>query len=114
MDEGQGADHSFHLAQLDAVAHMLDLIIPSGHKHKLSMFIVPAHVPGSVNNLRISCIQGILDKGLRRFFRIIVIAQCHGGPPDADFSLPGLPVLPVQKQNLRIGEGLADGNGLLL
>ena len=68
------------------MSHVFDLVILPGDKDQFAPLVAPSDITGTINNLRIGFVQRILYEAFRRFLRIVVIAQRHGGSPDTDFS----------------------------
>ena len=97
------------LLELDAVAHVLDLVVLAPAEEEVAVAVVCAHVACTVHDLGKRLLQGIAHEGALGLFAGGVIAQRHRGTTHANLALDaGLcdeAVVAVEQHHLSVDEG---------
>ena len=75
----QAAERGFHLAQLHAVAHVLDLVVPAAQHHQLAVLLQVADIAAAEEPFLPATLQRIHHPGGVRPLRIPVIAPGDPG-----------------------------------
>ena len=107
----------FDLAQLDAVAHVLDLAVAPGEEIEQAVLALDGEVAGLIENIAEIGIAGILDEDGVRLFRVAEVAAGDAGAADADLTrLAGFDRLAIlaEQQDLHVAAGCADGDGFVV
>lgn len=109
----------FDLAKLDPMPHVLDLLVRSRYKQKISVPVIAAEIAGLVHRLGIGALQGILQEGFGCLFGVLIVAEGNAGP--SEIKLPRLPrfagdrqdplSLAVKQKGGGISERTPDRNG---
>lgn len=85
-DAGDAVQCDFDLAQLDTVAHVLDLPVAPGEEIEQTILALDGEVAGLIENIAEIGIAGILDEDGVGLFRVAEVAAGDASAADTDLT----------------------------